>query len=102
MVGLEQIMTRNWLPIATIFVAVLGTGRVASHAQDHNARPRRPQPTERLSVVSGVSPFSPGCQGQQTGTDYINSAVEPSIAVDPTNPRHLIGVWQQNRWSNGA
>ncbi len=52
--------------------------------------------------MSGASPYAPGCAGQQTGTDYINAAVEPSVAVDPTNSRHLIGVWQQNRWSNGA
>jgi len=28
--------------------------------------------------------------------------VEPSVAVDPTDPMHLIGAWQQDRWSNGA
>ena len=100
--GLEKIMARNWLPIATIFVAVMGLGLVASHAQDQNTGPRHPPPAERLSVVSGVSPFPPGCQGVQVGTDYLNAAVEPSVAVDPTNPQHLIGVWQQNRWSNGA
>jgi hypothetical protein len=24
------------------------------------------------------------------------------IAVDPTNPDHLVGVWQQDRWGNGG
>jgi hypothetical protein len=28
--------------------------------------------------------------------------VEPSVAADPQNSNHLIGVWQQDRWSNGA
>jgi hypothetical protein len=38
----------------------------------------------------------------QTGTVNINAEVEPSIAVDPNNPLHLVGVWQQDRWSNGG
>ena len=28
--------------------------------------------------------------------------MEPWIAVNPTNPNNLIGVWQQDRWSNGG
>jgi hypothetical protein len=28
--------------------------------------------------------------------------VEPSVAVDPTNPAHLVGAWQQDRWSTGG
>jgi hypothetical protein len=38
----------------------------------------------------------------QSGTNYLNSEVEPRVAVDPTNPMHLVGVWQQDRWSNGG
>ncbi len=55
-----------------------------------------------MSAVSTVSSYPDGCQGQQTGIDYLNAAVEPSVAVDPNNSKHLIGVWQQNRWGNGA
>jgi hypothetical protein len=33
---------------------------------------------------------------------FPNAVVEPSIAIDPANPQHLIGVWQQDRWSNGG
>src|SRR5260370_36494642 len=40
------------------------------------------------------------CNGApQPGTNYPNSKVEPFLAVDPINPAHLIGVWQQDRWS---
>jgi hypothetical protein len=35
------------------------------------------------------------------GTNFYNLAVEPSAAVDPQNSNHLIGVRQQDRWSNG-
>ncbi len=31
-----------------------------------------------------------------------NAEVEPAIAADPSDPKHLIGVWQQDRWSNGG
>lgn len=38
----------------------------------------------------------------QSGTVTLNSEVEPYVAVDPTNPRHIVGVWQQDRWDNGG
>ncbi len=38
----------------------------------------------------------------QSGTVSLNSEVEPYIAVDPKNPQHMVGVWQQDRWSNGG
>lgn len=57
----------------------------------------------KLTAVSGLSPFTPGCEGApQTGTVYPNAEVEPWVAVDPTNPKHIVGVWQQDRYSNGG
>ena len=38
----------------------------------------------------------------QSGHVRLNSEVEPQVAVDPTNPLHVVGVWQQDRWSNGG
>lgn len=38
----------------------------------------------------------------QSGTVTLNSEVEPSIAANPGSPKHLVGVWQQDRWSNGG
>ena len=37
-----------------------------------------------------------------TGTAYAGAEVEPHVAVDPQDPRHLIGAWQQDRWSDGG
>jgi hypothetical protein len=59
-------------------------------------------PAGNAAVVSGKSPFSAGCNGKQTGSVYLNSAVEPFLAVDPGNLSHLVGVWQQDRWNNGG
>ena len=36
------------------------------------------------------------------GTLYENAEVEPFAAVNPRNPLNVIGVWQQDRWSNGG
>lgn len=55
-----------------------------------------------LVRVSGVSPFSSSCIGSQRGSNFSGMEVEPSVAVDPTNPAHLVGAWQQDRWSNGG
>jgi hypothetical protein len=56
-----------------------------------------------LSVASGPSPFAPGCEGvAQSGTLYENAEVEPRVAVDPANPAHIVGAFQQDRWSNGG
>ncbi len=80
------------------FVAILCAFLL--NAQDENRR--RSEGFGPLSMVSGGSPFPRGCAESQAGTDFRNAAVEPAVAVDPRNPQHLIGVWQQDRWSNGA
>ncbi|MEO8536097.1 MAG: sialidase family protein [Betaproteobacteria bacterium] len=53
--------------------------------------------------VTGTSPFDPGCDGvNPTGINYAGAEVEPYVAVDPRSASHLIGVWQQDRWSDGG
>jgi hypothetical protein len=58
-----------------------------------------------LVQVSGASPLA-GCTlddvAGQTGTASIGSEVEPWIDVNPTDVNNMIGVWQQDRWSNGG
>ena len=43
----------------------------------------------QTSVVSGIY-------------NYLNSEVEPWVAVDPTDGNHLVGAWQQDRWNDGG
>ncbi len=53
--------------------------------------------------ASGLSPFSPACHGApQNGTLYVNSEVEPWVDVNPETTSNLIGVFQQDRFSNGG
>jgi hypothetical protein len=58
-----------------------------------------------LVRVTGASPFAIGCAGQghdPTGTVYENDEVEPWVAVDPADPDHIAGAWQQDRWDDGG
>jgi hypothetical protein len=56
-----------------------------------------------LSLASGPTPFALGCEGTpQAGTIYPNAEVEPWVDANPLNPRNVIAVWQQDRWSNGG
>src|SRR6476620_11736514 len=53
--------------------------------------------------VTAQSPFAPGCDGvPATGTVYAGAEVEPQVAIDPREASHLIGVFQQDRWSDGG
>jgi len=51
--------------------------------------------------VSGPSPYA-GCTIGGPGTNYVNAEVEPYVATNPTNASNIVGVWQQDRWSNGG
>jgi hypothetical protein len=55
--------------------------------------------------LTGPSPFADCLLDNvalQSGTNFPGSEVEPFLAVNPGNPAHLVAVWQQDRWSNGA
>jgi hypothetical protein len=53
--------------------------------------------------ASAPSSFAAGCDGTvPSGLLYTNAEVEPMMAVNFANTNNLIGVWQQDRWSNGG
>jgi len=52
-------------------------------------------------LVSGPSPFA-SCTIGGPGTNYVNAEVEPRVAVNPKDPNNIVGVFQQDRWSNGG
>src|SRR5919108_2614839 len=64
-----------------------------------------PLGTDPLVQVSGSSAFA-GCTADnvagQPGTNFLHSEVEPWVDVNPTNPNNVVGIWQQDRWSNGG
>jgi hypothetical protein len=58
------------------------------------------------TVSQNPSPYAtPGClalDNQPGSRNYLNSEVEPQVAVDPSTASLLVGAWQQDRWSNGG
>lgn len=62
-----------------------------------------PPPSASLSQASQTTPFTADCNGApQSGTLYLQAEVEPYVALNPTNTLNVLGVWQQDRWSNGG
>ena len=51
--------------------------------------------------VTGADPYA-GCTLGGPGYNYPSAEVEPYVAVNPANGNNLIGVWQQDRWTNGG
>jgi len=86
-------MTRARLLGPALAVVLAGCG---SH-------PDAPQSFAGLVRVSGLSPFPSDCVAAgQGGINFRNAEVEPFLAIDPKDPKHLVGVYQQDRWSNGG
>ncbi|HEX4885198.1 MAG TPA: sialidase family protein [Casimicrobiaceae bacterium] len=51
--------------------------------------------------VSADTPFASACS-LVNGVLYPNAEVEPHVAINPRDPGNMVGVWQQDRWSNGG
>ncbi len=75
------------------FLTVLALMALVTVASTFTAAP--------LSLASGPSPFA-DCTIGGPGTLYVNSEVEPWVAVNPANPVNIVAVYQQDRWSNGG
>src|SRR5436190_15071243 len=78
----------------TMVSLALATGLIAAASAGATVDP--------VVTVSGPSPFAAGCNPDTSGTNYPNAEVEPYLASNPANRQHMIGVWQQDRWSNGG
>ena len=65
-----------------------------------------PFTAEDTVQVSGNSPIPESCLGDENAPDTsentFNSEVEPYVTVDPSDPLHLVGAWQQDRWNDGG
>jgi hypothetical protein len=97
-----------WPSILVLALAACGGGGGGRASGGTTTPPPPPPPppppaTDAHYRASGPSTFTVDCDGAiGSGTLYQNAEVEPYVAVDPTNTSNLIGVWQQDRWSNGS
>ena len=87
----------------TIALVACGGGG-STHAPRPPPSPVPPVFTTPTAVrVSQATPFSTGCLSDSAGTTtYVNAEVEPELAIDPSNPDHLLAAWQQDRLSSGG
>ncbi|HEV2112220.1 MAG TPA: sialidase family protein [Gammaproteobacteria bacterium] len=85
----------------TACTAILGSCGGGSSA---SSSPNLPQPAAPLVRVSQASPYNANCGGaiQQSSVLYQDAEVEPYEAVNPANTSNVIGIWQQDRWSDGG
>ena len=61
------------------------------------ARQAGPYRVQDLRVVSGPSPFAGGCPGARFDDKTITGhELEPTIAVNPANPRNIVAAWKQD------
>ncbi|HKN53954.1 MAG TPA: sialidase family protein [Amycolatopsis sp.] len=74
--------------------AVLGLAMTASPAEAAESA--------RAVSVSHGDPFASCTLGSETGVNYAGAEVEPSVAVDPVRHDRFVGVFQQDRWSDGG
>jgi hypothetical protein len=59
--------------------------------------------SQPVHLLSHTDPFASCTIGaSDTGVNYPSSEVEPWVAVDPHDTRRVIGVYQQDRWSDGG
>ena len=87
----------------TLLLCACGGGGGSSPPASNPPPPPDPLLDPQIRV-SHLSPFAAACDGVAVNGVllYANAEVEPYVAVNPANAANLIGVWQQDRWSNGG
>jgi hypothetical protein len=58
-----------------------------------------------VTASPATSPLPDPCPFQAETNkqiNYANTELEPFVAVNPTNPQNVIGVFQEDRWSDGG
>ena len=84
--------------LATLTVAVLLALAPAAGAADYDVGPQ-------VLASPAVSPFDPCADQAENLPDQENfegTEVEPLVAVNPTDQDNVIGVFQEDRWSDGG
>src|SRR2546423_15503603 len=95
---LGHLIGRLALGVVVGILAVVGPGTA-------RARPLLTQNNflSAALTIAGPSPYLPGCEGAPLRSRvYRGSVVEPMLAADPRDSRHLVAVWLQDRIATSA
>ena len=86
-------------------LAVIATAGAAAVAAVPAALAADYTPGAPVLASPALSPLPDPCpfQGEtETQENFKDTEVEPLVAVNPTNPDNVIGVFQEDRWSDGG
>jgi hypothetical protein len=72
--------------------------------------PARAASLDAATQISGSTPFGsatdcgyfPSTLAGASSTLFVDSELEPWLAVNPSNPDNIVATWQQDRWSDGG
>ena len=107
---------RSWLSACAALSAATLASCGGDAGSSFTAPPTAPAPTPAPPPVvlpplladvpvrlSATTPFDGNCTGA-TPNDfvYLNSEVEPYVAVNPRDANNWVATWQQDRWSGGS
>jgi hypothetical protein len=95
--------TRRAITLAPLsFLVACGGG--GSSSGGSAPPPAQPPPFTSVAQVRVSQPADFGSCGSpaQAGTLYPDTALEPSLVVNPANSANFVALWQQNRWNNGG
>jgi len=89
--------------VSVVLAAALATA-AATAAPAPGATTYTPGPL--VTASTPASPFVDPCPHQAENppdqVNYKDTEVEPLVAVNPTNQNNVIGVYQEDRWSDGG
>ena len=91
-------MSRKALLVAVVAALAAVAVPVTAWAADYT-------PVSTVFASPATSPLVDPCPFQAetaTQTNFKDTEVEPLVAVNPTDPDNVIGVFQQDRWSDGG
>jgi len=97
--------TLQALAILLTAMAMAGCGGGSGSGGNAPAPPQEPPivTTPAVVRVTRATPFSAACLAVPAeAIVYANAEVEPHLAVNASNPNHLVAAWQQDRMSDGG
>ncbi len=93
-------LARLLAPAAVGSIAALAS--TTAFAGSLTAGPIVRVPDSPLAASSAACKQLVAQQTKLGSVNYADAEVEPHVAVDPTNPQHLVGSFQQDRWNDGG